>query len=57
MSARSVNSRGPGRMPCTVSAPNMIAAEPEPGMPSASSGTSAPPTTALFAVSGATTPS
>jgi hypothetical protein len=56
-SPRSVNSRGPARIPWTVKAPYMMAADPDPGIPSARSGTMAPPTTALLAHSGAATPS
>ena len=38
-------------------APSMTAVVPEPGTPSVSRGTIAPPLAALFAVSGAATPS
>ncbi len=48
---------GPGTMSWIRSAPSMIAAVTSPGMPSDISGVSAPPSTALFEVSGAITPS
>ncbi|MNC86401.1 hypothetical protein D3C83_20580 [compost metagenome] len=40
-----------------MKAASRIAVVPEPGMPSVSSGTMAPPVSALFAPSGAATPS
>ncbi len=52
-----VNSSGPGTTPLLMSRPSSTAMAPEPGMPSASEGMSAPATMALFAVSGAATPS
>ena len=48
---------GPGLKPHSTSAASKIAVVPLPGMPSVSSGTSAPPVSALFAPSGAATPS
>ena len=48
---------GPGLKPHSTSAASSIAVVPEPGMPSVSSGTSAPPVSELFAPSGAATPS
>ena len=56
-SGDSVISSGPGRTPHSTSAESMIAVVPPPGMPSVSSGTSAPPESALLAPSGAATPS
>ncbi len=50
-------SRGPGCRPNIIRAPSMIAVVPEPGMPSVSSGTMAPPVEALLADSGPATPS
>ena len=48
---------GPGIMPCMKIAPMNTAAAGEPGMPRLSTGMSEPPTSALLADSGATTPS
>src|SRR5207248_8024904 len=53
----STNSSGPGLRPHTINPPSRIAAVPAPGIPSASTGTSAPGPEAGAAVSGATTPS
>ena len=52
-----VNSIGPGFRPYIISAPSNIAAVPEPGIPSASSGTIAPEVAELLALSGQATPS
>src|SRR5581483_12513471 len=48
---------GPGLNPQRTSAANKMAVVPDPGMPSVSSGTSAPPVSELLAPSGAATPS
>jgi hypothetical protein len=48
---------GPGLNPHSTSAASRIAVVPLPGMPRVSSGTSAPPVSALLAPSGAATPS
>ncbi len=48
---------GPGLKPHSTSAASRMAVVPEPGMPSVSIGTSAPPVSELFAPSGAATPS
>src|SRR6185312_9393526 len=48
---------GPGLNPHSTSAASSTAVVPEPGIPSVSSGTSAPPVSELFAPSGAATPS
>src|SRR4051795_4201295 len=53
----STNSSGPGLRPHTIRPPSRIAAVPEPGMPSASMGSSAAVPEACAAVSGANTPS
>ena len=53
----STNRRGPGLSPQTISPPSRIAAVPEPGIPSASIGSSAEVPDACAAVSGANTPS
>ena len=52
-----VKSRGPGRMPCMMRAPRRTAVVPDPGIPRVSRETMAPPAAALFADSGAATPS
>ena len=51
------NSIGPGRRPHIIRPPSMIAVVAEPGMPSVSIGTMAAVAPALFADSGAATPS
>ena len=48
---------GPGCRPWMRNAPNITAVAADPGMPKVSKGTRAPPAAALFAPSGATTPS
>src|SRR5262249_36880315 len=53
----STNRSGPGLRPQTMSPPSRIAAVPEPGIPSASIGSSADVPDACAAVSGANTPS
>src|SRR4029450_8098344 len=53
----STNNSGPGLRPHTISPPSRIAAVPEPGIPSASIGSSADVPEACAAVSGANTPS
>ncbi len=53
----STNNNGPGLRPHTIRPPSRIAAVPEPGMPSASIGSSAAVPEACAAVSGANTPS
>src|SRR5436189_5540060 len=53
----STNSNGPGLRPHTIRPPSRIAAVPEPGIPSASIGSSAAVPEACAAVSGANTPS
>src|ERR1041384_2899619 len=53
----STNSSGPGLSPHTIRPPSRIAAVPDPGMPSASIGSSAEVPDACAAVSGANTPS
>ncbi len=55
-SARSVKSVGPGVMLSVISSASRTAVVPEPGTPSVSIGTSAPPAAALFPASGAATP-
>jgi hypothetical protein len=52
-----VNSSGPGCRLNSVSTPSITAVVVEPGMPSVSNGTIAPPTEELLAASGAATPS
>ncbi len=49
--------RGPGLKPCINNAPRITAVTLSPGIPSVSIGMNAPPTAALFAASGAITPS
>ena len=56
-SGRFSNSSGPGCSPYMMNAASSTAVEPEPGTPSVSSGTIAPPVEALFAASGPATPS
>ncbi len=53
----STNSKGPGFNPHTIRPPSRMAAVPDPGMPSASIGSSAEVPEACAAVSGANTPS
>ncbi len=53
---RSVITRGPGAMPCTISAPIIIAMVGLPGMPSVSIGMNEVCAPALLADSGAATP-
>ena len=53
----STKSSGPGLRPQTIRPPSRIAAVPDPGMPSASIGSSAEVPEACAAVSGAKTPS
>ena len=57
ISGRSIISIGPGFKPWMNSAPMMIAVTASPGTPRVSMGMKAPPTAALFAVSGPTKPS
>ena len=52
-----MNNAGPGVMPWIINPANTIAVAGSPGMPRESKGISVPPVTALFAVSGAITPS
>src|SRR5262245_11867376 len=56
-SGRFWNSSGPGWIPYITNAPSITAVVPDPGTPSASSGTIAPAVAALFADSGPATPS
>ena len=51
-----LNNRGPGVTSRVINIANKTAVVPEPGTPSASIGTKAPPAAALFPASGAATP-
>ena len=57
ISGRSMNSEGPGTMPCTTNTPMMMAVMASPGMPSVSTVIMAPPELELLALSAATMPS